>query len=291
MKVRKAVIPAAGFGTRMLPASKSIPKEMLPIFDKPTIQYIVEEVAKSGIEDVLLIISKDKGAIADHFDSSADLEEVLRVKNPEMYEELKAITNLCNVHFVRQKTKNGLGDAITYAETFVGDEPFAVLLGDDVVHHDTPCIGQLIEVFNEHQCSVVGVQEVPKEDVDKYGIVDGTKIGEGLYEVNSLVEKPKPEEATTNVAILGRYIITPEIFKILKGTHKGFGGEVQLTDGLNTLSESQRILAYNFKGRRYDVGSKLGLAEANIEYALREPKYKEALTEYLKELHEKNYNV
>lgn len=291
MKVRKAVIPAAGFGTRMLPASKSIPKEMLPIFDKPTIQYIVEEVAKSGIEDVLLIISKDKGAIADHFDSSADLEEVLRVKNPEMYEELKAITNLCNVHFVRQKTKNGLGDAITYAETFVGDEPFAVLLGDDVVHHDTPCIGQLIEVFNEHQCSVVGVQEVPKEDVDKYGIVDGTKIGDDLYEVNSLVEKPKPEEATTNVAILGRYIITPEIFKILKGTHKGFGGEVQLTDGLNTLSKSQRILAYNFKGRRYDVGSKIGLAEANIEYALREPKYKEALTEYLKELHEKNYNV
>lgn len=291
MKVRKAVIPAAGFGTRMLPASKSIPKEMLPIFDKPTIQYIVEEVAKAGIEDVLLIISKDKGAIADHFDSSADLEEAIRTKNPEMYEELRAITNLCNVHFVRQKTKNGLGNAITYAETFVGNEPFAVLLGDDVVYHDTPCIGQLIEVFDEHQCSVVGVQEVPKEDVDKYGIVDGTKIGDDLYEVNSLVEKPKPEEATTNVAILGRYIITPEIFKILKGTHKGFGGEVQLTDGLNTLSKSQRILAYNFKGRRYDVGSKIGLAEANIEYALREPKYKEALTEYLKELHEKNYNV
>lgn len=291
MKVRKAVIPAAGFGTRMLPASKSIPKEMLPIFDKPTIQYIVEEVAKAGIEDVLLIISKDKGAIADHFDSSADLEEAIRTKNPEMYEELRAITNLCNVHFVRQKTKNGLGDAITYAETFVGNEPFAVLLGDDVVYHDTPCIGQLIEVFDEHQCSVVGVQEVPKEDVDKYGIVDGTKIGDDLYEVNSLVEKPKPEEATTNVAILGRYIITPEIFKILKGTHKGFGGEVQLTDGLNTLSKSQRILAYNFKGRRYDVGSKIGLAEANIEYALREPKYNEVLVEYLKELHEKNYNV
>lgn len=291
MKVRKAVIPAAGFGTRMLPASKSIPKEMLPIFDKPTIQYIVEEVAHAGIEDVLLIISKDKGAIADHFDSSAEVEEVMKTKNPEMYEILKNISNLCNVHFVRQKTKNGLGDAITYAETFVGDEPFAVLLGDDVVYHDTPCIGQLMKVYDEYECSIVGVQEVPKEDVDKYGIVDGKKIGERLYEVNSLVEKPKPEEATTNVAILGRYIITPEIFKILKGTRKGFGGEVQLTDALNTLSKSQKIMAYDFEGRRYDVGSKKGLFEANVEYALREEKYAEELKEFLKELHDKNYNV
>lgn len=291
MKVRKAVIPAAGFGTRMLPASKSIPKEMLPIFDKPTIQYIVEEVASAGIEDVLLILSKDKGSVADHFDSYTELEEIMRKKDPEMYEQLKCISNLCNVHFVRQKTKRGLGDAITYAQSFVGHEPFAVLLGDDIVHHDTSCISQLIDVFNEHQCSVVGVQEVPKEDVDKYGIVDGKLIEDRLYEVKNLVEKPKPHEATTNVAILGRYIITPEIFKILKGTEKGHGGEVQLTDGLNTLVKSQKMLAYNFEGRRYDVGNKKGYFEANVEYGLRDPKYGNVLKKYLKELHDKEYKL
>ena len=271
MKVRKAVIPAAGFGTRMLPASKSVPKEMLPIYDKPTLHHIVKEVVDSGITDILIIISKDKGSIEDYFDVNFELEYELNKKSSEISGEIHELSKMANIYTIRQKKKNGLGDAIKYAESFVGDEPFAILLGDDIIYNtsdELPCIKQMADIYEKEETPVLGVQEVSWDDVDKYGIVNGVKTSDRITEVESLVEKPSREEATTNLAILGRYIVTPDIFPILHETKPGKNNEIQLTDALNKLAEKRKMIAYDFIGKRYDVGNKLGFVKATVDFAL-----------------------
>ena len=285
MKVRKAVIPAAGLGTRFLPATKSIPKEMLPIVDKPTIQYIVEEVIASGIEDVLIITGRNKGSIEEHFDRAIELEQNLEKNNKEeLLEEIKNISKMINIHTVRQKNPLGLGHAIYCAKSFVGDEPFAVLLGDDVVDSEKPCLKQMLEIFEEYNGSILGVQPVEWENVNKYGIVSGNKISDNVYAVSDLIEKPDRNSAPTNIAILGRYIITPEIFEILENTKAGVGGEIQLTDGLKELCNAEEVYAYVFEGRRYDVGSKIGFLEATVDYALKRDDLKGSFKKYLKSI-------
>lgn len=283
-KVRKAVIPAAGWGTRFLPATKSSPKEMLPIVDTPTIQYIVEEAVKSGIDQICIITSPYKKAIEDHFDRTLELEHLLeKGGKTEALEEVKKIGEMARVVSIRQKEALGLGHAIACAESFVGDEPFAVLLGDDIVYNDErPCIGQLIDIYNKYGKSVLGTQTVPHEDICKYGCVAGEKIEDRIYSVSDMVEKPKPEEAPTDIAVLGRYVITPEIFEHIRNTKPGAGGEIQLTDALCSLAKEQGMYAYNFEGRRYDVGDKQGYLQATVEYALRRDDLKDAFSEYLK---------
>lgn len=284
-KVRKAVIPAAGFGTRFLPATKAQPKEMIPIVDKPTIQYNVEELIAAGIEEILIITSRNKGSIMDHFDYSPELENALKNKGKEELLEVSiSISEMVDIHYIRQKEAKGLGHAILYAKTFVGDEPFAVLLGDDVVYSEKPCIGQLIDVYNKYEASVLGVQQVKEENVNKYGIIEGDLVEDRTYAVKGMIEKPSIEEAPTNVAILGRYVLTPEIFDVLESTEKGKGGEIQLTDGILKLGETQKIYAYDFVGRRYDAGNKLGFMEASVEYALRHDAIKDDFKAYLKVL-------
>ncbi|MFD2044480.1 UTP--glucose-1-phosphate uridylyltransferase GalU [Ornithinibacillus salinisoli] len=272
MKVKKAIIPAAGLGTRFLPATKAQPKEMLPIVDKPTIQYIVEEAVASGIEDIIIISGRGKRAIEDHFDISYELEEKLAQKGDiEKLEMVRSISNLANIHYIRQKEPKGLGHAIACAHSFVGNEPFAVLLGDDIVDSEEPCLKQLIEVYNEHHKSIIGVHDVPMEDVSKYGIVKplSTKnFGLSISAIDSLVEKPTQEEAPSNLAIMGRYVLTPEIFEILENQKPGKNAEIQLTDALVKLNKEQQVLAYNFTGKRYDIGSKLGFVQATIDFAL-----------------------
>ena len=285
MKVKKAIIPAAGLGTRFLPATKAQPKEMLPIVDKPTIQFIVEEAINSGIEEILIVTGRNKRAIEDHFDRSVELELELSNKgNDILLKQVQDISNLVNIHYVRQKEARGLGHAIYCAKTFVGNEPFAVMLGDDVVDSTIPCIKQLIDVFEKHSRTVLGVQEVSPEDVNKYGIVNYDRISDRLYKVKDLVEKPDKDKAPSNVAILGRYIITPEIFDILERTEPGSGGEIQLTDALKALGRVQEMYAYNFEGRRYDIGSKLGFLQATVEFALKREDLNQEFREYLKGL-------
>lgn len=285
MKVRKAVIPAAGLGTRFLPATKAQPKEMLPIVDKPTIQYIIEEAAAAGIEDIIVVTGRNKRSIEDHFDRSIELEmELEKDGKDEMLEMVQAIPEIANIHFIRQKQPLGLGHAVLTASHFIGNEPFAVLLGDDVVISRKPCLQQMIEVFNEYQTSIVGVQKVSDDVVHKYGIVDGKQVDDRVYKVKGLVEKPKLEEAPSNVAILGRYILTPEIFNYLETQEKGAGGEIQLTDAMKRLAADQAMYAYIFKGHRYDVGSKIGFLQANIEFGLRNPEIAEEFKAYLSEL-------
>lgn len=286
MKIRKAVIPAAGFGTRMLPASKSVPKEMLPIYDKPTLHHIVKEVVDSGITDILIIISKDKGSIEDYFDVNFELEYELNKKSSEISREIHELSKMANIYTIRQKKKNGLGDAIKYAESFVGDEPFAILLGDDIIYNtsdELPCIKQMADIYETEESPVLGVQEVSWDDVDKYGIVNGVKTSDRITEVESLVEKPSREEATTNLAILGRYIVTPDIFPILHETKPGKNNEIQLTDALNKLAEKRKMIAYDFIGKRYDVGNKLGFVKATVDFALHDEKIKDELLEFLRE--------
>lgn len=286
MKIRKAVIPAAGFGTRMLPASKSVPKEMLPIYDKPTLHHIVKEVVDSGITDILIIISKDKGSIEDYFDVNFELEYELNKKSSEISREIHELSKMANIYTIRQKKKNGLGDAIKYAESFVGNEPFAILLGDDIIYNtsdELPCIKQMADIYETEESPVLGVQEVSWEDVDKYGIVNGVKTSDRITEVESLVEKPSREEATTNLAILGRYIVTPDIFPILHETKPGKNNEIQLTDALNKLAEKRKMIAYDFIGKRYDVGNKLGFVKATVDFALHDDKIKDELLEFLRE--------
>jgi UTP--glucose-1-phosphate uridylyltransferase len=285
MKVRKAIIPAAGLGTRFLPATKAQPKEMLPIVDKPTIQYIVEEAINSGIEEILIVTGRNKRAIEDHFDRSVELElELINKGNSELLKQVQDISNLVDIHYVRQKEARGLGHAIHCAKAFVGNEPFAVMLGDDVVDSTIPCLKQLIDVFDSHSNTVLGVQEVSPEDVNKYGIVAFDRISDRLYKVKDLVEKPAKENAPSNVAILGRYIITPEIFDILEHTQPGSGGEIQLTDALKALGKIQEMYAYNFEGKRYDIGSKLGFLQATIEFALQREDLSQDFREYLKKI-------
>ncbi len=285
-KVRKAVIPAAGLGTRFLPATKAMPKEMLPIVDTPTLQYIVEEAVASGIEDILIITTRNKASIEDHFDKSVELELALEKSGKqEDLAQIRKITDMVNIHFIRQTEPKGLGHAILYAKSFVGDEPFAVLLGDDVVYNNqVPCLKQMMAVYDQTGASVLGVQAVDQEAVFRYGIVDGVKIRENLYQVNDLVEKPPVDAAPSNIAILGRYIINPGIFPLLEKTMPGSGNEIQLTDALKALAKKEKMLAYSFEGRRYDVGNKLGFLEATVEYALRRDDLKDDFVKYLKAL-------
>jgi len=287
-KVRKAIIPAAGLGTRFLPATKAQPKEMLPIVDKPTIQYIVEEAIQSGIEDIIIISGRGKRAIEDHFDKSYELEETLLKKEKfELLEEIQGISNMANIHYIRQKEPKGLGHAIGCAKHFIGDEPFAVLLGDDIVQTEgKPCLKQLIDVFERYNSSVVGVQPVPDEDVSKYGIVSpkSSEIEPGVIHVKDLVEKPKREDAPSNHAIMGRYVLRPEIFDILDDLAPGAGNEIQLTDAIKKLNETQVVLAYEFSGKRYDVGDKLGFVKATVDFALQRDDLKKNMLEYLEEI-------
>ena len=282
-RVRKAIIPAAGLGTRFLPATKSQPKEMLPIVDKPTLQYIIEEAIESGIEEILIVTGRSKKSIEDHFDRSVELELELEQKGKkEMLKMVQDISNMVNIHYIRQKEPKGLGHAIHCAKSFIGNEPFAVLLGDDIVDAKVPCLKQLINTYDEYKTTVLGVQEVAKEDTDKYGILDVTHIEDRVYKVKDMVEKPSVEEAPSNIAILGRYIITPEIFNILENQEPGKGGEIQLTDALQTLATKEAIYAYNFEGRRYDVGDKLGFLEATVDFALKRPELRDEFMEFLK---------
>jgi len=285
MKVRKAIIPAAGLGTRFLPATKAQPKEMLPIVDKPTIQYIVEEAVASGIEEILVITGRNKRAIEDHFDKSVELENELENHGKEqLLKIVKEVSNMANIYYIRQKEPKGLGNAISCAKTFVGNEPFAVMLGDDVVDSKTPCLKQLMDCYDEYKTTILGVQSVPHNEVSKYGVISGMFIENSVYKVKDLVEKPKVEEAPSDIAILGRYIITPQIFDILEHTKPGKGDEIQLTDALKTLIQQEAMYAYTFEGRRYDVGDKLGFLEATVEYALRKPELKDGFLEYLEEI-------
>lgn len=287
MKVRKAIIPAAGLGTRFLPATKAQPKEMLPIVDKPTIQYIIEEAVASGVEDIIIVTGRSKRSIEDHFDRSIELELELEKSGKEEYLKMvKEIADMANIHYIRQKQPRGLGHAVLVARQFIGNEPFAVLLGDDVVVSKQPCLGQMMEQFDKYQSSILGVQTVAKEAVSKYGIIAGSQVEDRVYKVDDMVEKPKMEQAPSQVAVLGRYIITPEIFDYLETQGAGCGGEIQLTDALKRLAKDQQVYAYDFKGHRYDVGSKMGFLQANIEFALRNGEVREEMIDYLNRLHE-----
>ena len=285
MKITKAIIPAAGLGTRFLPATKAQPKEMLPIVDKPTIQYIIEEAVASGIEDIIIVTGRSKRAIEDHFDKSYELEiELERSNKTELLKLVQDISNMVNIHYIRQKEPRGLGHAILCAKSFVGNQPFAVLLGDDIVDSKPPCLEQMIDVFNLYNTSILGVQHVPKNEVDKYGIVDYELEDNRIYKVNDLVEKPKTENAPSDVAILGRYIITPTIFEMLEKTEPGAQGEIQLTDALKMLCRVEPMYAYEFTGKRYDVGHKLGFLEATVEFALKRDDLRDDFLEYLEKI-------
>lgn len=291
MTIKKVIIPAAGLGTRFLPATKAQPKEMLPIVDKPTIQYIVEEAVQSGIEDIIIVSGRGKRAIEDHFDKSYELEETLEKKEKyEILEEIKSISNLANIHYIRQKEPLGLGHAIWCARKFIGNDPFAVMLGDDIVKSETPCLQQLINVYDQYGSSVVGVQSVADEDVSKYGIIEPKEeLGENVIHVGGFVEKPALEQAPSNYAIMGRYVLTPEIFDILETTPKGSGGEIQLTDAINKLNEIQQVLAYQFGGIRYDVGDKFGFVKATVDFALDREDLRDDVISYLEKLSKSNY--
>ncbi|KQL50682.1 UTP--glucose-1-phosphate uridylyltransferase [Heyndrickxia shackletonii] len=291
--IRKAIIPAAGLGTRFLPATKALPKEMLPIVDKPTIQYIIEEAVASGIEDIIIISGRSKRSIEDHFDKSYELEETLLKKNKfGLLQSVQSISELANIHYIRQKEPKGLGNAVFCAKSFIGQEPFAVLLGDDIVQSTKPCLKQMMDVFNRYHSSIVGVQEVPYEEVSKYGIVkpNGCVMNENVINVEELVEKPKKEDAPSRLAILGRYILRPEIFDILKDLPPSSGGEIQLTDAINILNRSQAVLAYHFQGKRYDIGDKAGFIRATIDFALQRQELKEDVLQYLYEVIEREEN-
>jgi len=288
-KIRKAIIPAAGLGTRFLPATKAMPKEMLPIVDKPTIQYIVEEAVASGIEDIIIVTGKGKRAIEDHFDYAPELEKNLEEKGKfDLLDKVKYSTNLVDIHYIRQKEPKGLGHAVWCARNFIGDEPFAVLLGDDIVQNDTPCLKQLINQYEETQSSVIGVQQVPDEETHRYGIIDPESQKGRRYQVNNFVEKPKQGTAPSNLAIMGRYILTPEIFMFLENQKQGAGGEIQLTDAIQQLNQIQRVFAYDFEGKRYDVGEKFGFVKTTIEMALQDEELKDDLLTFLEEVMKKN---
>lgn len=285
-KIHKAVIPAAGFGTRFLPATKATPKEMLPIVDKPTIQYIVEEALQSGIEEILIISGHAKRAIEDHFDTNPGLEMHLESHGQESLLKMVRSISEINIHYIRQKHMRGLGDAILCARSFIDDEPFAVLLGDDVVYNETnPALRQMIDIYNDLGATILGCQEVPLEKVSSYGIVAGVPVeGKNVLRVTNMIEKPSVEEAPSRTAVLGRYIITPDVFEVLARTEPGKGGEIQLTDAIQTMASREAVYAYCFKGKRYDVGDKLGFLKATVEYALRRPDLGEPFRQYLTDL-------
>ena len=287
-QVRKAIIPAAGLGTRFLPATKALAKEMLPIVDKPTIQFIVEEARKSGIQDIVVVDGKNKRSIEDHFDSNPELEDNLRDKHKDEMLKLVQETTDINIYFIRQSHPRGLGDAVLTARDFIGDEPFVVMLGDDlnnINNNGTPLTKELIDSYHETGASTLAVMRVPHEDTSKYGVINPSKeVKPGLFNVTSFVEKPDPKDAPSDLAIIGRYVFTPEIFDVLAKTKPGKGNEIQLTDAINTLNKTQRVFAHEYKGDRYDVGNKFGWIETNIEYGLNHPEVKNELREYIKKL-------
>ena len=284
-QIKKAIIPAAGLGTRFLPATKAMPKEMLPILDKPTIQYIVEEASRAGIEDIIIVTGKHKRAIEDHFDNQKELEMVLEEKGKtELLKKVQYSTDLANIFYVRQKEQKGLGHAIYSARQFIGDEPFAVLLGDDIVESDTPAIKQLMDAYDETGKSVIGVQEVAESDTHRCGIIDPLEKHARRYEVKQFVEKPAQGTAPSNLAIMGRYVLTANIFDYLKTQKRGAGNEIQLTDAIERLNKDDQVYAYDFEGDRYDVGEKLGFVKTTIEYALKDQEMKEELTQFIKDL-------
>ncbi|WP_048717615.1 UTP--glucose-1-phosphate uridylyltransferase GalU [Bacillus sp. 522_BSPC] len=284
-KVRKAIIPAAGLGTRFLPATKSIPKEMLPILDKPTIQYIVEEAIDSGIEEIIIVTGKEKRAIEDHFDFSIELENNLKQKGKnDLLEKVQHASRLADIHYVRQKEPKGLGHAVWSARKFIGNEPFAVLLGDDIVQADVPSLKQLINKYEATNSSVIGVQKVNDDETHRYGIIDPKFNNDRLYEVRSFVEKPKPGTAPSNLAIMGRYVLKPEVFHFLGEQSVGIGGEIQLTDAIQKLTEFQKVFAFDFEGKRFDVGEKLGFIKTTIEFAVMEEEFREEIITYLQSI-------
>ncbi|MFA1711688.1 UTP--glucose-1-phosphate uridylyltransferase GalU [Peribacillus frigoritolerans] len=285
--VRKAIIPAAGLGTRFLPATKAMPKEMLPIVDKPTIQYIIEEAVASGIEDIIIVTGKGKRAIEDHFDNAFELENNLMEKNKfELLEKVQAPSKV-DIHYIRQKEPKGLGHAVWCARKFIGNEPFAVLLGDDIVQSETPCLKQLMNEYDKTLSSIIGVQTVPEEETHRYGIVDPSNQNGRRYEVTNFVEKPAKGTAPSNLAIMGRYIFTPEIFMFLEKLELGAGGEIQLTDAIQKLNEIQRVFAFDFEGKRFDVGEKLGFIQTTIEFALKDETLKCEIINFIQNILEK----
>ena len=285
MKIRKAVFPAAGFGTRFLPATKAIPKEMLPLIDKPLIQYSVEEAKKSGLEEVIIITGMGKTAIEDHFDVSFELEMLLKERNKtDMLKMIEELSNFIHFSYTRQKKPMGLGHAIHCAKNLVGMEPFAVFLSDDVIDSRIPVMKQMVDVFHRYPYTILAVQRVPKKEVHHYGIIEARKIAPRVYEVLDMIEKPHPSNAPSNLAIIGRYILMPEIFKALEETKPGRGGEIQLTDGLKVLSRKQPIYAYEFEGERFDAGDKLGFIKANVSFALKRPDINKSFKKFLKEI-------
>lgn len=287
-KVRKAIIPAAGLGTRFLPATKAMPKEMLPIVDKPTIQYIVEEAIESGIEDIIIVTGKGKRAIEDHFDNNFELEHNLVEKEKfDLLEKVRQSSKV-DIHYIRQKEPKGLGHAVWCARKFIGDEPFAVLLGDDIVQADKPCLKQLMDEYGKTGASIIGVQPVPEEETHRYGIIEPLEQTGRRYEVKNFVEKPAKGTAPSNLAIMGRYILTPEIFRFLEEQKIGAGGEIQLTDAIQKLNEIQRVFAYNFEGKRYDVGEKIGFIKTTIEFAMKNEELKQELIQFMEELIKKH---
>lgn len=287
-KIKRAVFPAAGLGTRFLPATKAQPKEMLPLVDRPIIQYSVEEAIASGLRDLIIITGRGKNAIEDHFDVSFELEKILEERgNSDLLKSVRAVSDMVQIAYVRQKEALGLGHALQVARGLVNKEPFAVLLGDDIIEAETPCVKQMIEIYEKYHASVVAIMEVAPEEVTRYGIIDGVKLAgsEGrVFEVRNMVEKPKIKDAPSNLAIIGRYILTPGIFKALEKTKRGSGGEIQLTDGLRHLLKAERIVGYKFKGKRHDAGDKLGFLQATVEFALKNPELGKAFRSYLKSL-------
>lgn len=283
--VRKAIIPAAGLGTRFLPATKALAKEMLPIVDTPTIEYIVREAIASGIEEIVIVDGKSKRSIEDHFDSNPELENNLREKGKDELLKIVQETTDINMYFIRQSHPKGLGDAVLTAKAFIGDEPFVVLLGDDLMEDDVPLTKQLIDRYEETGESTLAVMKVPHDQVSEYGVIDpAAEASNGLFRVKTFVEKPKPEDAPSDLAIIGRYLLTPEIFEELENTAPGKGGEIQLTDAIDSLNNRQHVYAHEFKGNRYDIGSKIGFLETNIEFGLKHPQTKDQLRAYIKEL-------
>ncbi|WP_261698153.1 UTP--glucose-1-phosphate uridylyltransferase GalU [Staphylococcus equorum] len=285
MKIKKAVIPAAGLGTRFLPATKAMPKEMLPILDKPTIQYIVEEAVAAGIEDIIIVTGKHKRAIEDHFDNQKELELILEEKGKhDLLDEVQHASNLANMFYVRQKEQKGLGHAIWSSRQFIGNEPFAVLLGDDIVQSEVPAIKQLMDKYNQTGKSVIGVQQVDEDETHRYGIVDPSESNDRLFSVEKFVEKPKVGTSPSNLAIMGRYVLTPEIFNYLEKQEIGTGGEIQLTDAIEYLNNDDCVYAYDFEGDRYDVGEKQGFVKTTIQFALNNDEMSDEIAEFIKSL-------
>ena len=277
----KAVIPAAGLGTRFLPATKAQPKEMLPVYDKPTIQYVIEEAVESGVDDILIITGKGKRSIEDHFDRAFELEYILQEKGKfEYLEEVKEITDLADIHFIRQKKQKGLGDAIHWAKKHVGAEPFVVMLGDTITKAEVPCTKQLIDLYVKYGKSAIAVEPVPDERVERYGIIDGTEVEKNVYKINRLVEKPALKDAPSNLAIMGRYVLTPDIFEHIENTEPGVGGEIQLTDALSQLDS---IYGQVFTGESYDIGNRIDWLKTSLKFAMNDPEAKDDILEFIKE--------